>query len=331
VYTTNSAAPLNGGTTNRESGTIDIGSSFLSDETALFGFSETFPSDVANRALINARTKLKSQDINLAQAFAERDQTARLIAENLSRIAHAYLALKHGHFNDVKKFLNVKGAIKAGKSAAQSWLELQYGWKPLLSDIHGAVTALDKRDRSDYRITIRAKAQRNLNFGANTGAAGSYACRRISTQGFHSSFVRIDACPSGDALSTAAALGLTNPLDLSWELLPFSFVVDWAYPLGDYINQMDACVGWEIKGFSQSNFTKLFSRWGFLPGHQSGGSLDTHGSWVATRRLVKLGRSGGVSVPFPFLPRLKSPLSGLHVANAIALLAGAFGGSSHVK
>lgn len=34
-----------------------------------------------------------------------------------------------------------------------------------------------------------------------------------------------------------------NPLELGWEIVPFSFVVDWAIPIGDYLSSLDALTG----------------------------------------------------------------------------------------
>jgi hypothetical protein len=32
-------------------------------------------------------------------------------------------------------------------------------------------------------------------------------------------------------------------LALAWELIPYSFVVDWLFPVGDYLSSLDALVG----------------------------------------------------------------------------------------
>lgn len=36
-----------------------------------------------------------------------------------------------------------------------------------------------------------------------------------------------------------AKVGLTNPLSVAWELIPFSFVVDWFLPIGKYLDALD--------------------------------------------------------------------------------------------
>ncbi len=48
-----------------------------------------------------------------------------------------------------------------------------------------------------------------------------------------SSRVRVD----NPNLFLASRLGLTNPAAVAWELVPYSFVVDWFVNVGDYLNQ----------------------------------------------------------------------------------------------
>lgn len=307
--------------------------SSMANSTAIAtGVTETFPSNLAQRALSDARLRLKGNSINLGQAYAERSQTARLVVDSLERVAGACLALRKGNIRRFYRLLRfgnpsrqvvrrVKRTLRR-KGLPKTWLEYQYGWKPLLSDIHGAVTALDNRDRSEFWITVKGSAVEQMKGSAVEG--GGISKRSSTVDILHGSFVRIDACPSSSALATAAELGLTNPVALAWELLPFSFVVDWALPLGDYFAQLDALNGWEIKGFSQSNLTR--GRWRWTGVSSDSASNTVTNSWIATRNYVKLdrGTNGGV-VPFPVFPRPKDPFNSKeHVASALSLLATVF-------
>ena len=308
--------------TGWERGVILVcGSQWLTDCSTLCG---SFPSELANRALIKARLKLKSSDVNLAVAFGERQQTARLVGDSLTRIAKGFRALRRGNLKELRKYLNAYSLTERTiRNVPQAWLEIQYGWKPLLSDIHGAVSALDNRDRSDYMVTVKGSAvkeDKNVYFENNSNSSSHWV---VEGSVKHGTFVRIDACPSNNALKTASSLGLTNPASLAWELLPFSFVVDWAYPLGDYFDQMDAIAGWEVKGFSSSNFTKCRLRVRGTSHTQSGNYYRA--DWKARWEKTQLGRTSGTTVPFPMLPSIKDPFSQTHVANALSLLAGAFG------
>jgi hypothetical protein len=285
------------------------------------GVTLNVPSDLANKALIKARNKVKSQDINMAQAFAERAQTAGLVADSLSRVAGMYRAFRSGHLNELRKqFQNVR---KVRKNFLNAWLEFQYGVKPLLSDIHGAVTALDGKSHDQYMVTVKAKSSVNQGgqvqvqlSNQDDAVRGHY---ELNVQANHGVFVRIDVCPENHALMTAAQLGFTNPALLAWELLPFSFVVDWAYPLGSYFSQLDALAGWEVKGFSSSSFTRIRSKVRGLNFVDSGG-YPVQNNWQGQWGRTRLDRAAGTSVPLAMLPSIKNPVSTTHLMNALALL-----------
>lgn len=308
-------------------GTVENGAHYGTFITGFnkLGITPGFPSDLANKALTKARLKVKSQDINLAQAFGERAQTAGLVAENLKAVAEMYRAFRHGNVNAIRRYFG-RPVRSWRKDFLNRWLEFQYGVKPLLSDIHGAVTALDETPYDRYMVTVKASSSVNQSgrvdhhqADSNAAVGGHY---RLVVEARHSSRVRIDVCPASGALATAASLGFTNPLSLAWELLPFSFVVDWAYPLGDYFSQFDALAGWEVKGFSQSNLTKISSEVTGLNFTKTDGYPTTQ-KWVGKWRKVQLNRSAGTSVPFATLPSVKNPISTTHLMNALALLTSA--------
>jgi hypothetical protein len=275
-----------------------------------------FEPTLANRALIKARNKLKGGDIHLGVAFGERRETARFVGNNLERMAN---------------IVTRSGSLRAWKAAARrlykhpeliaryvtdQWLELQYALKPVMSDIHGAVTVLDERPEDDWVVAVKASERAEWKVDGPQGTGTNY--RRSQAKVFHGSFVRIDAVIDNAALQTAASLGLTNPLDLAWELTRLSFVVDWAYPLGSYFSSLDATLGWKIKGFSQSNLIREDWRWNGLNTTFSGGSTQTN--WSAHYKRVVLNRSAGTTVPFPMLPSIKDPFSQSHVMSGLSLL-----------
>lgn len=297
-------------------------SSHLGQFNALFskhGVGTVFPSDLSNNALIKARAKVKSQDLNLAQAYAERAQTAEFVSGNLVRMAALCRNLRRRHLRDLLKTTSVREARRAFLNA---WLEFQYAMRPLMGDIHGAVTQLDETPYDKYVVTVKARSQRKLDFDEMYHQAGSddfFAHYQVQCNALYSSFVRIDLVPSNGALITAASLGFTNPLYLAWELTKLSFVVDWAYPLGSYFNQLDALAGWEVKGYSQSNLIRISSVAKGLSYNQSDGYPVTQ-NWEGRYRHVSLARDGGTDVPLATFPSLKNPVSGVHVMNALALL-----------
>lgn len=281
------------------------------------------------RALIAVRNNLKSTDINLGVAFGERKQTARLIGDTAIRLAKSVRHLKRGEIRKSMDALGVssKRAQPRGSNVPQKWLELQYGWKPLLSDVYGAAEALSKHPKDHWRVTAKAvktnNDSRTNTISGNPGSSGFDASQcRVDVE--RSVFARIDALPQNEALISLASAGVTNPLLVAWELVPFSFVVDWFIPIGSYVESLDAMLGYESGWYTSSLFVRaVWTDTGLTFVNPNGSCIIN--SFSGTKKLVYLDRDVSASVPLPSLPSLKDPVSLGHMANGLALLSQAFG------
>jgi len=283
---------------------------------------------LSNQALISARQNLKGMKVNLGVAFGERNQTARLIGDTATRMAKSFSSLKRGRIREAMRHLGISGQKRQprGANAPQKWLELQYGWKPLLSDIYGASSALEGREKSDWRVTAKATRSQLIEEDRwfDPTGPGLGRCRASAKC---SAFVRIDALPQNEATISLASLGVTNPLSVAWELVPFSFVVDWMIPIGDWLDSLDAMLGYSTAYTSSSLLTK--ASWKVSGGYyRSGPHSYVRNDYSGGKRIVKLTRSASSGVPLPSLPQIKDPRSLGHMANGLALLATAFGRST---
>lgn len=320
----------NSGYSNILTGQLNVVTSTISQrDTMNGGLSENIDAALSNRALQKARNNLKAQKVNLGQAFAERRQVSSQMLETASKFNCAIGSLlNHKNMRGLRQAascLGVGAPKKLASTVAGNWLGLKYGWLPLLSDIHGAVQALDSRDRTEWMVTVKGKAssigEDHRDYGTTGNANACYANSKV----WKGCFVRIDATPSNSAVATAASLGLTNPAQLAWELLPYSFVVDWFLPVGDYLTQLDSCAGWDIRGFSSSDFVRAEWEWhGRSTFSTANGGTTYHNDWRSRRRYVALNRSTANSVPFPILPWIKDPVTESNVKNALALLVQGF-------
>jgi hypothetical protein len=122
-------------------------------------------------------------------------------------------------------------------------------------------------------------------------------------------------------------MGLANPASIAWEFMPWSFAVDWAIPIGSWIEAQSFAL--RAKGTFVYTTLNVFERrcagaWGsgyskpwFLSVEQPPGPFFTK-SVTMTRTI-----SNSISVP---LPVFKSNLLGgeplARLANAFSLLVG---------
>jgi hypothetical protein len=300
------------------------GGVFSSSMSAL----RTFDANLSNRAVIQALTKLKNSKVDLGVAFAERAQTARLFTESVTKIARSVSAFRS---KNPKKIWDqiVGNEGKRGRSLPNSWLEVQYGWKPLMSDVSGAYNALREKDGNGrrYRMTVRGSAKGSYSIHWNK-YSNSYGYTPVGGKEKHQAKVRLDYFLENPLLATLSQLGLTNPATLVWELYPYSFVADWFFPIGDAIGAMDAAVGWSFLGGTLTEYRELYEEgqgWagaGPVPGNPN---LVIHlqGFPVFNNRRMAMNRFVYSSSPLPRFPGYKNPLSTGHMANAMALLVSA--------
>jgi hypothetical protein len=274
-----------------------------------------------SRAEVGALLRLKDQSVNLAQAFGERKQTADLFSSNIGKIARSFSHLKKGRLKQAAKALDVVPPRQWPKKLPARWLELQYGWKPLLSDVWGACELLDEIPINSYVVTVSKKVREDY-VEDNLYNDSRYCPSRVIVKGMTGCHVRLDYHPSNAVLERLSSVGFGNPAALAWELLPWSFVVDWAIPIGDWLSSLDAAFGYTFISGSRTEIGR--QRWDYHPCKGNSGV-------AASRRLrgkahlFEMRRSVYTSSPIPTLPRLKNPWSYSHAANAAALLAQVFG------
>lgn len=269
-------------------------------------FGTTFPAGLKAQAQNKAWSSLKNQKVNLGQAWAERAQTASLVSNNLARMVSGLRRLRRNPavLKDI-----ARGANRIVKDLPNWWIEVVFGWKPLVSDIHGAIQELESRnsESSGYRVTAIGKAHRIGKFEGTLGLSSLATRATVQAEMFHGCKCRIDAVPSSDAFIKAASLGLTNPLSLAWELMPWSFAIDWCFPLGQYFDLLDAPLGWDILGMSTSSFSRQSMRRVGLSASDNSWRCST--SFTSHMRNVSLSRSNDVVMPWSIAPKFKDPFS----------------------
>lgn len=181
--------------------------------------------------------KWRNSDFNVGVTVLEGRESARMVANRLISLANAA--------RDLKK-RNLSGAIghlmgpvprsskrRAGRKLTSydisgAWLELQYGWLPMVKDIYSLSEALKVQGRKN-RISAYSKNE-ILTGTVNVGKVDVHQ----NEKRLHM-IVDCDHTPS-----MAERFGLTDPLTIAWELVPFSFVVDWFLPIGDTLEALHA-------------------------------------------------------------------------------------------
>lgn len=181
---------------------------------------------------LDLKGKVKGEVMNLAQNVAEYRQTCSLFSGLANDIYQTFRSLRRGRIP--------RGPASWSKSAANRWLEYQYGLKPLLSDLFKA--AEDLSTVNPPPVYRRFRARRNISGQTFDASPAPYVLTRAASHTW-SLRSRVTAIISTGSLRRASEYGVINPAVLAWELIPYSFVIDWMIPVGDYLSSLDALVG----------------------------------------------------------------------------------------
>lgn len=299
-------------------------------------FDASLLSSAVSEAKSRVLADIKSQKINLAQFWAERKQTISLIADSAMKVAGFINNLRKGDIISAGKALGSRPSRRirrnfremrpqsARDATADAWLAMQYGWKPLLSDVYGAVDTLVERVSDIQRHMAKSKAVRSEEYELHNIPS---ACPGMSWNVVVKSKITVKYTFMFDvtqaALNQQMRLGLTNPLQLAWELVPYSFVVDWFIPVGNALSNLDATMGVSFSTGAKVVRIESTTTMSLVPNPNSKPPDVAWGSGTATSKIVSIDRSVETSFPTPQLPELKNPLSVTHALNALALLSGA--------
>lgn len=273
------------------------------------------------RAEVECLLKVRDMSVNLLQVFAERQKSIDMILDRTTRIYRAYLQAKRGKYREAAKVL---GVDKRGKKTASSWLELQYGWLPLMSDIYGAHQFLTGRRAVkgtlfNVKRTITDNDSQVISDQTQSWSVTSNIQTKLITK------VSLWYSVEYEALAEASKLGLLNPLEIAWELTPWSFVVDWILPVGNVLGALSATSGCTFKGGTLTRVLDQTMQCQVIPRSvmDGGDGIQQSGQSVGSGKYFKMDRTVYSGTPIP-MPYVKNPLSVSHALNAMALIRSLF-------
>lgn len=181
--------------------------------------------------------KIKGHGFNMAVALGEGHKTVSMVKSNLQSIGKAFLAAKSGNLVAALNFLgtgqtNQRKRSFTSKDVGSRWLELQYGWLPLLSDVYESAKAFEKLSQAPRITKVSVFKTKEKPWNGSQSPANWYGYGKYR-------FIKKLTYEMTEDLSASRSLGLLDPLSLTWELLPYSFVVDWFIPIGTYLENLN--------------------------------------------------------------------------------------------
>lgn len=255
---------------------------------------------------------------SLGATIASYKEAYGMIADRSIQLFQAYKAVRRGNLVRAANILGIPkkaarqasrrvggrqipGKVSVKHYASALWLELHFGWQPLIGDIHDALKTVESLPpKAGYIYGFGNQPYRKTN-----SAPWDYLKYDFTGTVSVKYAVRVEV--TNPNLHLASKMGLINPFSIAWELVPFSFVVDWFTNVGQILDSVTDFVGLDlISGYTNTHVKS------------SGLMRSVYGS--QNMRLFSFSREKLTSFPTPKLA-YRSPLGGpARAATQIALL-----------
>jgi hypothetical protein len=279
-------------------------------------------------------SKVLNQKVDLATALAEGAKTVSMIADLSKRLVDFFLGIYR--LNPTRFLSGLRGLLgkllpSSPKKLANDFLAYRYGITPLVSDLSGSVEAIAEYFDSNPKVYTRSRSRVLIDNGnqAATTILNDFSRKVLVDKVSIEIAYKVTYAIEGLGTRRLTELGFTNPVNVEWELVPFSFVVDWFLPIGNYLRSLTSFNQLAVKECHRTTVIKITKQllytapvnpnWhppaggGEVPGwnYAFGGWTWVVSDMICVREIIPL-----PSLP---LPTFKNPFSLGHFANAFAL------------
>lgn len=184
-----------------------------------------------------------------------------MITSRAKQILETYNAVKRGQFGRAASMLglskhrrkSIERRLKKKRrlSPSEIWLEYWMGWAPMFGDIHNALDIIG-RDRSRNHFTVGVTVRSVFMNHVGSKSSDLYRMEQCTLNGRISAYG--DAQVINHNLHIADQLGLINPARVAWNIVPFSFAIDWLLNVGQVLGSLTDFAGVSLTHTGQSRF-----------------------------------------------------------------------------
>lgn len=296
-----------------------------------FGATTWLPRDLftANdqiRLIKKLGEKVRGSEFNAGVFLAETNEALGLIGDSAIRIAKSIHHLRRGDFagsarsllertsrKPIKPYSEMRPFKPTAERLSSHWLELQYGWLPLLEETYtGAQYVAHQLSvplKKKYKASIRVEQRHRRSYVGGLTPYPIYGDSVLT----HTRWLTAVFTEKAPTLESMVPL---DPATVAWELLPYSFVLDWFIPIGSFLEARAASNSLKCDYHVIANKLegRAFTPHG--PGLVGPRSPDYNYNVNFTRQVI----AGSPQVPLPRFKPLSEALSVKRVLSAISLV-----------
>lgn len=314
--------------------TGDFGSQVKKAVTVTNGLNEAFIAPKRDATLISAYAKITSDSVMSSEVLIGMAKTVTMLRRPFATARDVL-----GRMFKSASSSYGKTADSITKANASAWLEYRYGMLPTYLDANQVIKMYCDKNRtlSRKRAVARASSQEYRdnktisfvdkllpmlnNIGYELYATGSVDCLR--TVVVHSGVV-YEVAPRtlAEELAVQFQLGSSAIAPSLWEQIPFSFVADWFYNVGDWLAATNLPPDVTIKGNWTSTLLNFDDTYKCTDFWMMMNSVKRHGSF-GSKSYKYFTHDRRTNRPLPTLPSVVDKWSTItHAADACSLLLG---------
>lgn len=200
-----------------------------------------------NQAYERFKEEATGDQSALGTTFYEWRQTLDLVTSNALAVRNAWRNFRRGRFARLKDKVRLNPARgtcrvldtprRLAEQASNAWLQWWFGVSPLIGDATAA--AHQASDQIPSNENYEGSSRRVIFERSGT-------LQKVELDGLYRVSTGARVKLSNPNLYLASQLGLINPISIAYEVIPFSFVADWAFDISGFVNSFSDFAGCEI-------------------------------------------------------------------------------------
>lgn len=278
-----------------------------------------------SRATRKLHDAIGEQSVHIGNIIAERQQTVQMLGGLFGSLVKAVARFS---WRNLAGWTVELLSFHKNKVLANQLLQFFFGVKPLLDDIYKGVEVLTKK-QSDSLILVKARATNTRETTVNDNYYTASSQSWVREDDTLTVVIRVKVSytlqyeVSSGTASTLQQLGLVNPAEILWEKMPWSFVIDWALPVGNWLRSLTSETGLDYKRGSKVTTTSvqiIINRKFTSAASYSWATTDASGDFSGLDHTISKTRVILTSRPKYDFPSFKNPVSWTHIVEALALI-----------
>lgn len=204
-----------------------------------------------------AYEKAHGNAMELLVTTIEAAKTGAYISSKLMQLARLLVSVKKKAISGLFEKRASSSKVVA-KATASAWLQFRYAIMPLVLDIQGAITASNKSMLLATIIRGFAKTTDNTTIALRTARTYGGVSASLDLSGDvlildkAVAYGEVRAIQNREATRFNRIYGTTQLFSTAWELVPWSFVIDWFFNVGTYLKNITPLTGYNFVGYSHT-------------------------------------------------------------------------------